>query len=79
MFRRWRPRFSVLSPEQAEAWIPTRLLPLVFAFAKALVNLKAGFLGIRGGQRLEFGGGVEGGKDFAHRLFARRAMRQRFG
>ena len=39
------------------ARVPPRLsvdlLPLVFAFAEAFIDLKAGLLGVRDGQRLE--------------------------
>ena len=54
-------------------------LPLVFTLAETLEHSEPGLLGVRNGQRLELVRRIEGGNDFAHRLFARRTMRQRFG
>ena len=55
------------------------LLPFVFALAELFIDLKAGFLRVRKGDRLELLRRAEAGNDFAHRLFARRAIRERFG
>ena len=55
------------------------LLPLVFALAEFFIDLEAGFLRVREGDRLELLRRAEAGDDFAHRLFARRAMRERLG
>ena len=55
------------------------LLPLVLALADLFEHGKPGLFGVRNGQRLELVRRIEGGNDLAHRLFARRAMRQRFG
>src|SRR5437763_1806364 len=55
------------------------LLPLVLSFAQTLEDGKPGLLRVRDGQRLEFHGRSEPGNNFAHGLFARRAIRQRLG
>jgi len=57
----------------------SRLLPLIFALVEAFEHGKAGFFGIRDGERLEFMRGGEARNDFAHRLFAGRAIGQGFG
>jgi hypothetical protein len=54
-------------------------LPLVFTLAEPFINLEAGLLRVRDGQRLELVRRAEGGKNFLHRLFARRTMRERLG
>lgn len=55
------------------------LLPFVLPFAYALEHGEARLFGVRDGQRLEFHWRIERGNDLPHGLFARRAMRQRFG
>ena len=57
----------------------TNLLSLVFALADLFEHGEPRLLGVRNGQRLELVRRIEGGNDFAHRLFARRTMRQRLG
>lgn len=59
--------------------IPTFSLPLIFAFAKSFIDLEAGLFRVRDGERLELVRRTEIGKDFAHRLFARRTIRERLG
>ena len=54
-------------------------LPFVFAFAEALIDLEARLLGVGDGERLEFVRRTEIGKDLAHRLLARRTIRERLG
>ena len=55
------------------------LLPLVFALADLFEHGEPGLLGVRDGERLELVRRIERGNDFAHRLLARRTMRQRLG
>jgi hypothetical protein len=55
------------------------LLPLIFALADLLEHGEAGFFRVRDGERLELVRRTETGKDFAHRLFARRTIRERLG
>ena len=54
-------------------------LPLVFPFVNPLKNGEARFFSIRHGQWLQFNGGIEGGKNLAHRFLASRAICERFG
>jgi hypothetical protein len=54
-------------------------LPFVFALAEFFIDLEAGFLGVREGDRLELVRRTEIGNDFAHRLPARGAVRERLG
>ena len=55
------------------------LLSFVFALAEALIDLEAGLLRVRDGERLKLVRRAEAGNDLAHRLFARRAFGQRLG
>jgi len=55
------------------------LLPFVFALAETLEHGEPGLFRVRDGERFELVRRIEGGNDFAHRLFARRTMRQRLG
>lgn len=55
------------------------LLPLVFALADFFEHGEPGLFCVRDGQRLEFVRRTETGKNFAHRLFARRTIRERLG
>jgi hypothetical protein len=66
------PQPSTFSPQ------PTSL-PFVFALADFFQHGEPGLFRVRDGQRLELVRRIEGGNDFAHRLFARRTMRQRLG
>jgi hypothetical protein len=66
------PRNLSLNPESI-------LLPLVFALAEFFIDLKAGLLRVREGDRLELVRRAEAGDDFAHRLFTRRTMREWLG
>jgi hypothetical protein len=63
------------------AWFATAsfLLPLVFTFAEAFIDLEASILRVRDRQRLELVRRGESGNDFAHRLLARRTIRERLG
>ena len=54
-------------------------MPLIFALAEFFIDLEAGFLGVREGNGLELVRRTEIGNDFAHRLFARRTIRERLG
>ena len=67
--------FRLLTSDFCPAWS----LPFVFALAEFFIDLKAGFLRVREGDRFGFLRGTEIGNDFAHRLFARRTIRQRLG
>ena len=51
-------------------------LPFVFALAEALEHGEPGLFGVGDGQRLEFLRRIEGGNDFAHRLFTGRTLLQ---
>ena len=51
-------------------------LLLIFAFAEPFKHGEPGLFRVRDGQRLELVGRIEGGNDFAHRLFAGRTFRQ---
>lgn len=66
------PQLSTFSPQPAS-------LPLVFALADFFEHGESGLFRVGDGQRLELVRRIEGGNDFAHRLFARRTMRQRLG
>ena len=55
------------------------LLPFVFAFAHLFEHGEAGFLRVGDGERLELFRRTERGENLAHRLLARRAIRQRLG
>src|SRR5208282_536252 len=59
--------------------LSTALLPFVFALADLFKHGETGLFRVGDGQRLELVRRIEGGNDFAHRLFARRTMRQRLG
>ena len=52
------------------------LLPFIFALAELFIHLESSFLGI--GERERFGR-IKGRKEFAHRLFAGRALGQFLG
>ena len=54
-------------------------LSLVFALADFFKHGEPGLFRVGDGERLELVRRIEGGNDFAHRLFARRTMRQRPG
>ena len=71
---RSQPRLSIFDPR-----FSTALLPFVFALADFFKHGKPGLFRVGDGQRLEFVRRIEGGNDLAHRLFARRTMRQRLG
>ena len=54
-------------------------LPFVFALADFFQHGEPGLFSVGDGERLELVRRIEGGNDFAHRLFARRTMDQRLG
>ena len=54
-------------------------LSLVFALADFFKHGEPGLFRVGDGERLELVRRIEGGNDLAHRLFARRTMRQRLG
>ena len=54
-------------------------LPFVFSFSKSFIDLETVFLGVGDGKRFEFLRRAESGDDFAHRLLAGRAIRERLG
>jgi len=54
-------------------------LPLVFALADLFKHGEPGLFRVGDGERLELVRRIEGGNDFAHRLFAGGTMRQRLG
>ena len=58
---------------------PPASLSLVFALADFFKHGEPGLFRVGDGERLELVRRIEGGNDFAHRLFARRTMRQRLG
>ncbi len=64
----------------AEFWLrKSVLLFFIFALAEPFIDLETGLLRVRHRQRLELVRRTEVGKDFAHRFFAGRAMRERLG
>ena len=71
-----QPFIQLRSDESVGETSPQRSLPLIFAFAKALQDSEAGFLGVADGHRLEFGGRVETRYHPADRLLAGRTCRQ---